>query len=97
MYVLAPALTRPCWASTGVPELTSIAYHWATSWVAEPATLWVATIVLLASAAFTIRESMLVVIVVPLGFLGATVPEYGVTATLVRANPADVERTLVIL
>ena len=39
--------------------------------------------VLLASAAFMIRESMLLVMTVPLGLRGDTTPEYGVTARLV--------------
>src|SRR4051794_16232972 len=96
-YVLAPALTRPCWASAGVPVLTSMAYHWATSCVVDAATVWAATIVLFASAAFMIRESTFVVMLVPLGFFGATAAEYGVTATFVRVNVAEVESTFVIL
>jgi len=43
----------------------------------------VATIVLLASAAFMIRESILLVMTVPLGLRGATTPEYGVTGRFV--------------
>src|SRR5437879_9850709 len=74
-----------------------MAYHWATSWVEDAATVWAATIVLFASAAFMIRESMLVVMLVPLGFFGATAPEYAVTAKFVGANVADVLSTLVIL
>src|SRR6266404_4727235 len=74
-----------------------MAYHWATSCVEETATEWVATMVLLASAAFSMRESMLVVMVVPLGLGGDTTPEYGVTARLVYAKPAEVVSTPVIL
>src|SRR5260370_40695423 len=74
-----------------------MAYHWATSCVEETATAWMATMGLLASAAFWMRESMLVVMVVPLGLRGATPPEYPVTARLVYAKPAEVVRTPVIL
>ena len=43
-----------------------MAYHWATSCVEETDTVWLATIVLLASADFWMRESILVVMTAPI-------------------------------
>ena len=81
---MLPPLTRPWSSSVGVPLLTSMAYHWTTSWVELTETAWVATMrVVRTRRPSWIRESMLVVMTVPLGLSGLTTPEYGVTARLV--------------
>src|SRR5436190_341550 len=72
-------------------------YQRATSWVADTATVWLATMVLFASAALRMRESMLLVMTVPFGFRGFTAPEYAFTDKLDVTNVAAFVRTLVIL